>query len=101
VISYMPLRFPLSAIHAELSETQTLIFLLVLFHRRLFEVMASNHSQNSLPQKRDDLHQIEDLEADKHFPTDHGGSKKHGDRALAIIGADRVTLTEEDVRVFL
>lgn len=63
--------------------------------------MASNHFQQSLPEKGDGELQIEDLESDKHFRSARGGSLKHGDRALAIIGDERVALTEEDVRVFL
>lgn len=63
--------------------------------------MASNDSQHSLQQKGDDVHQIEDLEGHKDFRTAHGGSNKRGDRALAIIGSERVDMTEEDVRVFL
>jgi hypothetical protein len=63
--------------------------------------MASDHSQYSLPQKRDDIRQIEDMEGEKHFHTALGGSNKRGDRALVIIGDERVALTEEDVCVFL
>lgn len=58
--------------------------------------MASNDSQHSLQQKGDDVHQIEDLEGHKDFRTAHGGSNKRGDRALAIIGSERVDMTEED-----
>jgi hypothetical protein len=63
--------------------------------------MTSDHSQYSPPQKRDDVRQIEDLEGEKHFHIAHGGSNKRGDRALVIIGDERVALTEEDVCIFL
>jgi hypothetical protein len=63
--------------------------------------MASNYSEHSLPQKRNDVNQVEDLEGEKHFGTAHGGNNNRGDRALAIIGNERVALTEEDVRAFL
>jgi hypothetical protein len=53
--------------------------------------MTSSHRLDLKPY----VEQKEDIE--------HGGrrrqsSTKHGDRALAIIGDDRISLTEEDVR---
>lgn len=53
--------------------------------------MTSSHRLDLKPY----IEQKEDIE--------HGGrrrqsSTKHGDRALAIIGDDRISLTEEDVR---
>jgi len=46
------------------------------------------------------LHMVhdEDVEEARHtHHDDHTASVKHGDRALAIVGDDRVELTEEDV----
>jgi hypothetical protein len=56
--------------------------------------MAPNAGRLDSGTEKSELEQKEDIE--------HGGrrrqiSTKHGDRALAIIGDDRISLTDEDV----
>ncbi len=54
--------------------------------------------QNSSPQKTE-VYQDEDVEDNGHENgLDKRDAARHGDRALALIGSARVSLTEEDVR---
>lgn len=58
---------------------------------------SSDSQRNSSPQKVE-IYQDEDVERTGYSTgLDRHGLAKHGDRALALIGSGRVSLTEEDV----
>lgn len=66
--------------------------------------MATNgigNWQHTMAQKSD-INQTEDVETEgRSNSIDKNSPNKHGDRALAIIGDERVFLTEDDVRFAL
>jgi hypothetical protein len=64
--------------------------------------MSANSLEGRLDMPREEkyhVHETEDVGGDRVNSVERRQSMKHGDRALALIGDERVFLTEEDVSV--
>ena len=103
----MPWRFGVESVDSSLESARKygfsgshVIYLAVrlgLFRRQ--EARDSLSRRTCLDIMADDKGVASGVDRIEHIEDPHDASAKHGDRALALIGDDRVEVTEEDVRL--